>query len=137
MGGQRGVRLLKKDGTYTKEGAYRIVAQDMGLPDKDVKVAVEGLLELAAVQLKTNGSFNLANMFQLKVWRRLPYRPTMSRFMGDELIFRRPMPAKNIVRCLPTQEFKTMLKINGDETDLETDISYETECETCGISTWL
>merc|ERR1719384_1773038 len=56
-----------KSGAMTASGAYASVAESTGLKPKDVKGAVEGLLAVAAEQLKKNGSFKVAGALKLKL----------------------------------------------------------------------
>merc|ERR1712170_276422 len=56
-----------KSGAMTAAGAYASVAESTGLKAKDVKGVVEGLLAVAADQLKKNGSFKVAGVLNLKL----------------------------------------------------------------------
>ena len=47
-------------GTMTATQAYGSVAETCGLKTKDVKAVIEGIVNVAADQLKKNGSFKLA-----------------------------------------------------------------------------
>merc|ERR1711862_724588 len=56
-----------KSGAMTATGAYSAVAETTGLKPKDVKGAVEGLLTLAAAELKKAGSFKIGAVLNLKL----------------------------------------------------------------------
>lgn len=58
--------------------AYSVVAESVGLKPKDVKAAVEGIMTLAAKQMKKSGKFNLAHMITLK----LKNRPATKAYRG-------------------------------------------------------
>ena len=47
--------------------AYREVGESLGLKPKEVQAAIEGIMQIAAVQVKKVGSFKLADMFDLKL----------------------------------------------------------------------
>ena len=77
-----------KSGALTSAGAYRSVAKTVGVKPKNVKAAVEGLLGLAAAQLKTNGTFKVAGMLNLRL---------------------KVKPASKTVKVFPTKEIKAMV----------------------------
>ena len=77
-----------KSGALTSAGAYRSVAKTVGVKPKNVKAAVEGLLGLAAAQLKTNGTFKLAGKLNLKL---------------------KVKPASKTVKVFPTKKLTTMV----------------------------
>ena len=58
---------MKASSAMTVSGAYSAVAESAGLKPKEVKGAVEGVLALAAEQMKKSGSFKLAGMLNLKL----------------------------------------------------------------------
>merc|ERR1712176_1336611 len=57
----------KKSGAMTVSGAYAAVAETTSMKPKDVKAAVEGLLAVAADQLKKQGSFKVGGAVNLKL----------------------------------------------------------------------
>ena len=61
---------------------YELVAAKTGQKAKDVKCAVEGIMDLAAEQIKTKGSFKLAGMFRLKA-HSLPFRMPKTQFSTE------------------------------------------------------
>merc|ERR1719446_1833252 len=82
----------------------------MGLKPKDVKAAVEGLLALAAAQLKKNGSFKVAGMLnmKLKVRPATKARKGVNPFTKEPCVFK-AKPASKTVRALPMKKFKEMV----------------------------
>merc|ERR1712124_224102 len=99
-----------KAGAMTASGAYSSVAETAGLKSKDVKAAVEGLLEVAADQLKKNGSFKLGGALNLKL-KKKPARPArkgVNPFTKEPCVFK-AKPASKTVRVLPMKKFKEMV----------------------------
>merc|ERR1719161_2579696 len=82
----------------------------MGLKAKDVKAAVEGLLVLAAAQLKKTGSFKVAGMLnlKLKVKPAAPARKGVNPFTKEPCVFK-ARPASKTVRALPMKKLKEMV----------------------------
>merc|ERR1719207_233939 len=99
-----------KTGALTAAGVYSSVAETMGLKPKDVKAAVEGLLGLAAAQMKKNGSFKVAGMLnlKLKVKPATPARKGVNPFTKEPCVFK-AKPASKTVRALPMKKLKTMV----------------------------
>merc|ERR1712048_1026241 len=56
-----------KGSAMTASAAYGAVAETTGLKAKDVKGVVEGIVAVAADQLKKSGSFKLAGVLNLKL----------------------------------------------------------------------
>merc|ERR1719397_2389254 len=96
-----------KTGALTTAGAYSSVAETMGLKPKDVKAAVEGLLGLAAVQIKKNGAFKLAGMLnlKLKVKPARPARKGVNPFTKEPCVFK-ARPASKTVKVYPMKKLK-------------------------------
>merc|ERR1711993_125569 len=91
-------------------GAYSAVAESAGLKPKDVKAAVEGLLGVAADQLKKNGSFKLGGVLNLKLKKKpaTPARKGINPFTKEPCVFK-AKPASKTVRVLPMKKFKLMV----------------------------
>merc|ERR1719392_525821 len=91
-------------------GAYSSVAESCGLKSKDVKAAVEGLMELAAAQCKKNGSFKVAGMLNLKLKKRpaRPARKGVNPFTKEPCVFK-AKPASKTVRALAMKKLKEMI----------------------------
>ena len=57
-------------------GAYKAVAESLGLKPNEVKSAVEGVFALTAEQVKKTGSFKFAGMLQFEIKKKnLPRHP--------------------------------------------------------------
>merc|ERR1712226_1738727 len=99
-----------KTGALTTAGVYSSVAETMGLKPKDVKAAVEGLLGLAAAQLKKNGAFKLAGMLnlKLKVKPATPARKGVNPFTKEPCVFK-ARPASKTVKAFPMKKLKGMV----------------------------
>merc|ERR1712167_113527 len=106
-----GMQAMKtKTGALTTAGAYSSVAESMGLKPKAVKAAVEGVLGLAAAQLKTNGTFKVAGMLnlKLKVKPATPARKGVNPFTKEPCVFK-AKPASKTVRALPMKKLKELV----------------------------
>merc|ERR1712110_999803 len=99
-----------KSGAMTAAGAYSSVAESVGLKPKDVKAAVEGLVAVAADQLKKNGSFKVAGCLNLKLKKKpaAPARKGVNPFTKEPCVFK-ARPASKTVKVLAMKKFKTMV----------------------------
>merc|ERR1712226_542137 len=99
-----------KGGAMTAAGAYSSVAETVGLKPKDVKAAVEGLVAVAADQLKKNGSFKIGGMLNLKLKKKpaTPARKGVNPFTKEPCVFK-AKPASKTVKVLPMKKFKGMV----------------------------
>merc|ERR1712146_450637 len=96
-------------GVMTATQAYGSIAETTGLKSKDVKAVVEGIVTVAADQLKKNGSFKLAGLLNLKL-KEKPARPArkgINPFTKEPCVFK-AKPAKT-VRALPMKKLKEMI----------------------------
>merc|ERR1711862_537972 len=96
-----------KSSAMTASGAYSSVAETVGLNPKDVKAAVEGLVGVAADQLKKNGSFKICGMLNLKLKKKpaTPARKGVNPFTKEPCVFK-AKPATKTVKVLPMKKFK-------------------------------
>merc|ERR1719163_1644572 len=111
MKAMKAMQAMKtQTGALTAAGAYSSVAETMGLKPKDVKAAVEGLLGLAAAQVKKNGSFKVAGALnlKLKVKPAAPARKGVNPFTKEPCVFK-ARPASKTVRALPMKKLKEMV----------------------------
>merc|ERR1711877_72613 len=99
-----------KAGAMTASGAYSSVAESTGLKPKEVKGSVEGVLAVAADQLKKAGSFKLAGMLNLKLKVRpaKPARKGVNPFTKEPCVFK-VKPASKTVRALPMKKLKELI----------------------------
>ena len=94
----------------TASGAYGTLAEKTGLKSKEVRSVVEGLIELAAAQLKSSGKFKLAGALNLKL-KKKPARAAkkgINPFTKEPCVFK-AKPASKTVRALPMKKFKEMI----------------------------
>merc|ERR1711959_463314 len=89
----------------TAGAAYSAVAETTGLKSKDVKAVMEGIIEVAAEQLKKNGKFKLAGALNLK----LKKKPARAAKKGVNPFTKEPCvvkakPASKTVRALPMRK---------------------------------
>merc|ERR1712031_92714 len=98
----------RKSGAMTASGAYSAVAETTGLKPKDVKGAVEGLLTLAAAELKKAGSFKIGAVLNLKLKSATPARKGVNPFTKEPCVFK-AKPASKTVKGLPMKKFKEMI----------------------------
>merc|ERR1719330_1919775 len=101
-------KAMKAGSALSASGAYSAVAEGAGLKPKDVKAAVEGLLGVAADQLKKNGSFKLGGALNLKLKKKpaTAARKGVNPFTKEPCVFK-AKPASRTVRALPLKKFKT------------------------------
>merc|ERR1711903_293231 len=106
MGKAKAMKATKTS-ALTAAGAYSSVAESTGLKPKDVKGAVEGLLGLAADQIKKNGSFKVAGMLNLKLKRKpaTPARKGVNPFTKEPCVFK-ARPASKTVKVYPMKKLK-------------------------------
>merc|ERR1711958_27414 len=94
----------------TTWGAYSSVAETTGLKTKDVKAVMEGIIEVAAQELKKNGRFKLAGALNLKP-KKKPARKArkgVNPFTKEPCVFK-AKPASKTVRALPMKKLKEMI----------------------------
>merc|ERR1719219_725878 len=98
-----------KSGAMTVTGAYASVAETAGLKPKE-KAVVEGLLAVAADQLKKNGSFKIGGAVNLKLKSKPapPARKGVNPFTKEPCVFK-AKPASKTVKGFPMKKFKEMI----------------------------
>merc|ERR1711933_504147 len=94
----------------TATAAYSAVAETTGLKAKDVKGIMEGIVAVAAGELKKNGSFKLAGALNLKLKKKpaTPARKGVNPFTKEPCVFK-AKPASKTVRALPMKKLKEMV----------------------------
>merc|ERR1712028_150934 len=111
MGAPMGaMKAMKASGAMTATAAYGAVAESTGLKAKDVKAAVEGIMTVAAAELKKNGSFKVAGALNLKLRKKAakPARKGVNPFTKEPCVFK-AKPASKTVRALPMKKLKEMI----------------------------
>merc|ERR1712217_860637 len=111
MAPMKAMKAMKAaSGTMTVSQAYGSVAETIGLKAKDVKAVVEGIVTVAADQLKKNGSFKLAGALNLKL-KKKPARPArkgVNPFTKEPCVFK-AKPASKTVKAFPMKKLKEMI----------------------------
>merc|ERR1712124_178053 len=94
----------------TATAVYSSVAESNGLKAKQVKSVVEGIMGVAAEQLKKNGAFKFAGMLNLKLKKKpaTKARKGVNPFTKEPCVFK-AKPASQTVRALPMKKFKEMV----------------------------
>ncbi len=105
----KAMKAMKASGTMTASGAYSAVAET-GLKAEDVMACVEGLVAVAAEQLKKSGSFKIAGALNLKLKKKpaTSARKGVNPFTKEPCVFK-AKPASKTVRALPMKKFKEMI----------------------------
>jgi len=101
---------MKAGGVMTASAAYSSVAETTGLKAKDVKGVIEGLMLVAAGELKKSGSFKFAGALNMK----LKKKPATSARKGVNPFTKEPCtfkakPASKTVKAFPMKKLKEMI----------------------------
>merc|ERR1712036_122871 len=104
------MKAMKASGVMTATQAYGSVAETCGLKQKDVKAVIEGIVNVAADQLKKNGSFKLAGALNMKLKKKhaRPARKGVNPFTKEPCVFK-AKPASKTVRAFPMKKLKEMI----------------------------
>jgi len=110
MAPMKAMKAMKASAGMTASAAYGSVAETTGLKAKDVKAVVEGIVAVAAEQLKKSGSFKLAGALNMKLKKKpaTPARKGVNPFTKEPCVFK-AKPASKTVRALPMKKFKEMV----------------------------
>merc|ERR1712039_467813 len=94
----------------TATAAYSAVAETTGLKVKDVKGVMEGIVAVAADQLKKNGSFKLGGALNMKLKKKpaTPARKGVNPFTKEPCVFK-AKPASKTVKTFPMKKLKEMV----------------------------
>merc|ERR1711971_309457 len=106
----KAMKAMKAASGMTASATYSAVAETTGLKAKDVKGVVEGIVAVAAGELKKNGSFKLAGVLNMKLKKKpaTPARKGVNPFTKEPCVFK-AKPASKTVRALPMKKFKEMI----------------------------
>merc|ERR1712216_431947 len=101
---------MKASGVMTASQAYGSVAETTGLRSKDVKAVIEGIVSVAAAELKKAGQFKLAGALNMKLKKKpaQPARKGVNPFTKEPCVFK-AKPASKTVRALPMKKLKEMV----------------------------
>merc|ERR1712233_143821 len=93
-------KAMKSGGAMTVSGGYSAVAESNELKPKVVKSVITGYMELAASELKKNGSFKLGGVLNMKLKKKpaKPARKGINPFTKEPCVFK-AKPASKTVRC--------------------------------------
>jgi len=107
MKAMKAMKAKASGGPMTATAAYASVAEATGLKTKDVKGAIEGIMGVAAEQLKKTGSFKIAGMLNLKLKKRpaTPARKGVNPFTKEPCVFK-AKPASKTVRVMAMKKIK-------------------------------
>merc|ERR1719199_751724 len=110
MAPMKAMKAMKAASGMTASATYSAVAETTGLKAKDVKGVVEGIVAVAAGELKKNGAFKLAGALNLKLKKKpaTPARKGVNPFTKEPCVFK-AKPASKTVRALPMKKFKEMI----------------------------
>merc|ERR1711870_32390 len=97
-------------GGMTATAAYSSVAETTGLKTKDVKSVIEGLVAVAADELKKSGSFKLAGALNMKLKKKpaTPARKGVNPFTKEPCVFK-AKPASKTVKAFPMKKLKELI----------------------------
>merc|ERR1712099_73718 len=97
-------------GGMTATATYSSVAETTGLKTKDVKSVIEGLVAVAADELKKSGSFKLAGALNMKLKKKpaTPARKGVNPFTKEPCVFK-AKPASKTVKTFPMKKLKEMV----------------------------
>merc|ERR1711982_24033 len=98
---------MKARAGLTATGAFAAVAESTELKPKQVKTVITSYVELAASELKKNGSFKFGGVLNMKLKKKLakPARKGINPFTKEPCVFK-AKPASKTVRVLPMKKLK-------------------------------
>merc|ERR1712048_1155180 len=103
-------KAMKAGGAMTATAVCGSIAEKNGLKGKQVKAVVDGLMEVAAAELKKNGTFKLGGCLNLKLKKKpaTPARKGVNPFTKEPCVFK-AKPASKTVRALAMKKLKEMV----------------------------
>merc|ERR1712080_239280 len=102
-----GKAMKAKGAAMTATAVNSTVAESTGLKPKQVKTVLDGIMGVAAEQLKKNGSFKFAGMLNLKLKKKpaTAARKGVNPFTKEPCVFK-AKPASKTVRVLAMKKLK-------------------------------
>merc|ERR1719329_1969665 len=99
--------MKARGGKLSASGAYHEVAEAAGMSAKDVKAAVEAVMEIAVGEIKKSGSFKLAGMLNLKLKKKPAQaaRKGVNPFTKEPCVFK-AKPASSTVKVIAMKKIK-------------------------------
>merc|ERR1712170_65509 len=106
----KAMKAMKAGGAMTASAAFSTVAEKTSLKNKDVKAVVTSYMELAASELKKNGTFKFGGCLNLKLKKKpaTPARKGVNPFTKEPCVFK-AKPASKTVRALAMKKLKEMV----------------------------
>merc|ERR1719194_254970 len=103
----KAMKAMKAGGAMTASAAFSAVAEKAGLKNKAV---VTNYMELAASELKKNGTFKFGGCLNLKLKKKpaTPARKGVNPFTKEPCVFK-AKPASKTVRALAMKKLKEMV----------------------------
>ena len=104
------MKAMKVGGAMTASAAFSNVPEKAGLKNKDVKAVVTNYMELAASELKKNGTFKFGGCLNLKLKKKhaTPARKGVNPFTKEPCVFK-AKPASKTVRALAMKKLKEIV----------------------------
>merc|ERR1739845_249088 len=98
---------MGKSTKMTATAVYQSVSETTALKTKDVKAAVEAMMDVAAEELKKTGSFKFAGMLNLKLKKKAasPARKGVKPFTKEPCVFK-AKPASKTVKVFAMKKLK-------------------------------
>merc|ERR1739845_135458 len=102
-----GMKAMKAKAGLAATGAFAAVAESTELKPKQVKTVITSYVELAASELKKNGSFKFGGVLNMKLKKKpaKPARKGINPFTKEPCVFK-AKPASKTVRVLPMKKLK-------------------------------
>merc|ERR1712019_115510 len=103
-------KAMKAGGAMTASAINASLAEKNGLKAKQVKAVLDGLMEVAASELKKNGSFKIGGCLNMKLKKKpaTPARKGVNPFTKEPCVFK-AKPASKTVRALAMKKLKEMV----------------------------
>merc|ERR1712007_185730 len=103
-------KAMKAGGAMTASAINGSLAEKNGLKAKQVKAIVDGLMEVAAAELKKNGAFKIGGCLNMKLKKKpaTPARKGVNPFTKEPCVFK-AKPASKTVRALAMKKLKEMI----------------------------
>merc|ERR1719213_1457703 len=104
------MKAMKAGGAMTVSRGYAKVAEGVELKPGKVKSVIVSYMELAASELKKNGSFKVGGVLNMKLKKKpaTPARKGVNPFTKEPCVFK-AKPASKTVKGFPMKKFKAMV----------------------------
>merc|ERR1712032_344420 len=94
----KAMKAMKAKAGLTATGAFAAVAESTELKPKQVKTVITSYIELAATELKKNGSFKLGGVLNMKLKKKpaKPARKGINPFTKEPCVFKAKPASKTV-----------------------------------------